>query len=447
MSIALRERDLYLTDFVDLQKERETLDPSWLKELREDAMRIFTQKGFPTLKDEPWRFTNLTPIARTDFTLAPLGRIDEARLARIEFSDFGIPRLVFVNGRVAPELSTGLDRLQGVRVLPLSKAIQSREPALERYYGRCGDYEEHAFSALNLAFSSEGAFIHVSKGAVVETPLHLLHIHTDAVDPYRVHPRTLLLAEESSEFTFLESFLGIGDNAYLCSPVTETVVGDNAKIDHYRLQKESRRAYHIGVNQVQQGRDSSYVSCGIDLGATLTRNDLSCVLNGTGGWSGLNGLYLLNQKQHVDNFTTLRHSAAHCNSREMFKGILDDSARGIFRGRIIVDKGAQKTDSKQTNQNLLLSDKAFVNTKPQLEIYADDVKCTHGATIGQLDETALFYFRSRGIHQTAARSLLVYAFASEVLETLKVTPLKEALVSYLTAWLPKGDLVRELYQE
>ena len=447
MSIALKERDLYLADFVDLQEERETLDPSWLKELRKDAMQVFTQKGFPTLKDEPWRFTNVSPIARTDFTLAPLGRIDEASLASLDFSDFGIPRMVFVNGRLAPEFCTGLDRLEGVRVLSLSQAIDSGEPLLERYYGRCADYEDHAFSALNLAFSSEGTFIHVAKGAVVEVPLHLLHIHTAAVDPYRVHPRTLLVSEESSEFTFLESFLGTADNVYLCSPVTEAVVGDNSKIDHYRLQRESRHAFHMGVNQVQQGRDSSYVSCGIDLGATLTRNDLSCVLNGEGGWAGLNGLYLLNQKQHVDNFTTLRHGAAHCDSREMFKGILDDSARGIFRGRIIVDKGAQKTDSKQTNQNLLLSDNAFVNTKPQLEIYADDVKCTHGATIGQLDETALFYFRSRGIHQTAARSLLVYAFASEVLETLNVAPLKEALISYLTEWLPKGDLVRELYQE
>lgn len=446
MSTVVRDRDLYLADFVELEEERADRDPEWLKELRKEAMKAFTQRGFPTTKEESWRFTNVAPVARTNFTRAPLGEVDHSKLAEVEFSHFGLPKLVFVNGRFAPELSSAFDPLEGVRVLSLSEALARQEPLLEQHYGRCADFHGQPFAALNLAFSDEGAFIHVAKGATVETPVHLLHMHTEAVDPYRVHPRTLIVAEESSQLTFLESFLGLGQNTYLCNPVTEVVAGDNSTIDHYRLQKESPQAFHFGINEVHQQRAASYVSCAIDLGGTLNRNDLTCVLFGEGGWAGLNGLYLLNRKQHVDNFTTLRHAAAHCNSREMFKGILDNKARAIFRGRIIVDKGAQKTDSKQTNKNLLLSDDASVNTKPQLEIYADDVKCTHGATVGQLDETALFYLRSRAIPETAARSLLVYAFASEILDHLKVISLKESLVDYLTQWLPKGELVRELYE-
>jgi Fe-S cluster assembly protein SufD len=242
----------------------------------------------------------------------------------------------------------------------------------------------------------------------------------------------------------VETYIGLSDNVYLSNPVTEVTLGNNCFVDHYRLQNESGNAFHVGENQARQGKDSRYTAQTIDLGALITRNDLTSVLDGEGSEAGLNGLYLLSGEQHIDNYTTLVHASAHCASRELFKGILDDKSNGAFRGRIIVHKGAQKTDSKQTNDNLLLSDDAFVNTKPQLEIYADDVKCTHGATIGQLDSTALFYLRSRGIREEAARSLLIYAFAGESIDQVKVAPLREGLLDYLKDWLSRGGTVGEV---
>ncbi len=223
-------------------------------------------------------------------------------------------------------------------------------------------------------------------------------------------------------------------------------MGANSIVRHYRLQNESRGGFHVGCNEVYQDRDSHYRTLSIDLGSRLTRNDFRCVLDGEGGLAGIDGLYLLKGRQHLDNYTTLEHVRPHCDSRELFKGVLDEHARGIFRGRIIVHKDAQKTDSKQTNNNLLLSDHSLVNTKPQLEIYADDVKCTHGATIGQLDPEALFYLRSRGISRAAARSTLIFGFASEVIDRVRVSSLRDQLVEYLIGWLPQGKLVRGVYE-
>ncbi len=310
--------------------------------------------------------------------------------------------------------------------------------------GRYSSYADQPFVALNTAFWRDGFLLEAAPNTVVEQPVHLLYLASGDEVARRYHPRNLVLVGDNCEVQIVESYIGLSDNVYLSNPVTEVSLGNNCFVDHYRLQKESRNAFHIGENQVHQGNDSRYTGYFIDLGASITRNDATCVLGGEGGEAGLNGLYLLKDEQHIDNYTTLVHARPHCDSRELFKGILDDRANGAFRGRIIVHKGAQKTDSKQTNNNLLLSDDAFVNTKPQLEIYADDVKCTHGATIGQLDSTALFYMRSRGIPAKAARSLLIYAFASEVIDAVKADPLRGALADFLRAWLPKGSFVGEV---
>ena len=241
--------------------------------------------------------------------------------------------------------------------------------------------------------------------------------------------------------------MGAGTNTTFTNPVTEISVGDNSRVHHYRVQKESPNGFQVGVNDVRQGRDSHYRTLAIDLGAQMVRNNLRCVLAGEGGLAGIDGLYLLRDRQHVDNYTTLEHAVPHCDSRELFKGILDDRATGVFRGRIIVHKDAQQTDSKQTNNNLLLTDQARINTKPQLEIYADDVKCTHGATIGQLDPNALFYLRSRGIPAQASKGILIFAFASEAVARVKVEPLRKELSNYLADWLPEGQTVKGVYQQ
>ncbi len=443
---SVKEKDAYLSDFFDFEKAQVNAEPAWLRDLRRDAMTQFSTLGFPTIKDEAWRFTNVAPIARTQFRPGPGPEqvVNRDDLDALWCGNLGVPRVVFVDGVFRSDLSDGCDQA-GLVVGSLRDAWRERE-ATRAYYARQAGYFDHAFVALNTAFAADGAYIEVASGTVLEQPVHVLFVATRQEQPQRIHPRALVVVGRSSQVTIVESFSSLTDGVYFCNPITEVIVGDNSTIDHYRLQHESGEAYHVGMNQVVQGRDTNYRTTALDLGSALTRNDLACVLNGEGGHAELNGLYLLDGKQHVDNFTTLEHAKPHCDSRELFKGILDGEAKGIFRGRIIVRKGAQKTDSKQTNQNLLLSDDALVNTKPQLEIYADDVKCTHGATIGQLDSTALFYLRSRGISKAAARSLLVYAFASELIDSIKVPVLRDQMIEYLTDWLPKGSLVKEVFE-
>ncbi|MFQ5738420.1 MAG: Fe-S cluster assembly protein SufD [Acidobacteriota bacterium] len=443
----LKENNVYVSEFVSSRASRRG-QPAWLQELRQAAVHRFAELGFPTVRDEAWRFTNVAPIARLRFKLASegLNGWSASALERLDFVSLDCPRMVFVNGFFSPELSSLEEIPAGVTVVPLTSAIETQPDSIRPHLGHYAHYRNHAFAALNTAFTRDGAYVQVSPGRVVEQPIHLLFLSTGDREAWRMHPRTLIVVGANSQLSVVESYIGAGENLYLSNPVSEVVVGDNAVVDHYRLQNESKRAFHIGLHQVSQGRDSRYVTHAIDVGAAVARNDLTCVLNGEGGLAGLNGLYLLNQNQHLDNYTTLEHAKPHCDSRELFKGILDDRARGVFRGRIIVREGAQKTDSKQTNDNLLLSDSALVNTKPQLEIYADDVKCTHGATIGQLDETALFYLRSRGIPETAARSLLVYAFASEVIDHIRLDPLRRQLLRFLAGWLPNGALLKEVLE-
>ncbi len=444
----VKEKDTYLSDFVGFEKQQVSEEPSWLQDLRRDAMSRFSTLGFPSVKEEAWRFTNVAPIARADFRFAASdgALLSLADLDRVDCGNLGLPRLVFVDGIFRPDLSDAFEQ-KGLTVTSLRQAWRERPDEVREHYGRLASYDEQPFVALNTAFACDGAYVRVAPRTVIEQPVHLLYVASpEDGAARRIHPRTLVVGGESCQFTLVESYLSLDGGAYFCNPVTEAVVGDDSTVDHYRLQWDSPQAYHVGIHQVVQGRATNYRTTAIDLGAKLTRNDLTCVLNGEGGHSSLNGLYLLNGEQHVDNYTTLEHAKAHCDSRELFKGILDQSARGVFRGRIIVHKGAQKTDSKQTNQNLLLSDDAYANTKPQLEIYADDVKCTHGATIGQLDPTALFYLRSRGISQTASRSLLIYAFASELIDHVRIPELRERMVEYLTGWLPKGELVKEVFE-
>jgi Fe-S cluster assembly protein SufD len=436
--------DTYLSNLRDFERGLAQGEPVWLRGVRHSAWLYFAETGFPTLRDEEWKYTNLQPLARTAFACAA-GRpeISRDRLAQLRFSDLASHRLVFVNGRYAPELSDPGSLPEGVQARSLGEVLREAPEQVEQHLARYASYEDHAFTALNTAFLRDGAYLFVPAQVVVEQPIQLLFLSTSPEVPLVSHPRVLVHAGMNSQATVIETYLGLDSEAHFTNPVTELVLEEGAVVDHYRVQNESRKAFHIGGLQSYQGRSSSLTTHSISLGGLLSRNNLTAVLDGQGANCTLNGLYVLNGDQHVDNHTRLEHAQPHCSSREVYKGILDESSRGVFHGRILVRRAAQKTDSKQTNNNLLLSDHALVNTQPQLEIYADDVKCTHGATIGQLNSDALFYLRSRGIGPSAARSLLIYAFASEMIGRVKVDSLREKLDDFLFERLPRGELVRE----
>ncbi len=442
----LKERDLYSEDFETVQREGRE-EPRWFQDYRRAGMEKFLQLGFPTRKQEEWRFSDFRSLARTAFapSLSANGSFSAEDLSQLPFSELQCPRLVFVNGALRPDLSR-IQETAGLTVTTLQSALRNSPQAVKAHLGKHAVLANNPFVALNAALSRDGFFIHVNPGTIETEPVHVLHVTTDSSQPVRTHLRNLVVVGDNSQFTLVECYLGAGGNVTFTNPVTEVVVGANSMVRHYRLQNESRGGFHVGCNEVYQDRDSHYRTLSIDLGSRLTRNDFRCVLDGEGGLAGIDGLYLLKGRQHLDNYTTLEHVRPHCDSRELFKGVLDEHARGIFRGRIIVHKDAQKTDSKQTNNNLLLSDHSLVNTKPQLEIYADDVKCTHGATIGQLDPEALFYLRSRGISRAAARSILIFGFAGEVIDRVRVSSLRDQLVEYLIGWLPQGELVRGVYE-
>lgn len=416
-------------------------EPAFLHALRRLAIERFAALGFPTNKQEEWRQTNVAPIAQGTFARPesdPNG-IDPEQIASLVFD--AAARLVFVDGRFSSRLSSVGQLPEGVVVASLAEALSTMPEKVEPWLGQFARFENHPFVALNTAFLHDGAFVWVPRGAVAG-PVQVLFLSSGEAGRATVSfPRNLFVAGENSQLTIVETYAGTGP--YFNCPVTELVAGPNAVVDHYKVQRESREAFHMATFQVQGDRSSVPSSHSISLGGGLVRNDVNAVLDGEGIDCILNGLYLLEGNQFVDNHMRVEHAKPHCASHELYKGVLDGKARSIFSGLIHVHKGAQKTDAKQSNRNLLLSRDAVANSNPQLEIYADDVKCTHGSTVGQLDEDAVFYLRSRGIGADAARSLLTYAFASDIVERIKVEPVRKDLEEFLFARLPKGDVVRQ----
>ena len=445
IEVATNETDSYLSGFAQLERESEGKIPSWLQRHRKSASLRFSELGFPTPKVEEWKYTDVATIAHTSFCPAQyeLNGLQVSQLNQLTFGNLNCPRLVFVNGFYSPELSSPQDLPAEVQVRSLAEVLEKEPDLVEPYLARHAKYDEHAFVALNTASIRDGAFVWVPPGTVLPEPIHLLYLSTAGEEPVVAHPRNLIVIGRDSQAAILEGYVGLQNRSYFTNLVTEIVAGENSVVDHYKLHQESKEAFHISTLQLYQGRGSSLRTFNVTLGGRLTRNEVNAVLDGEGCECALDGLYLLSGRQHVDNHTRLEHAKPHCDSREIYKGILDGKSSGVFHGRIVVRPGAQKTDSKQTNNNLLLSDEALVNSKPQLEIYADDVKCTHGATIGQLDEDSLFYLRCRGIDRKTARSLLIYAFASEVINRIKVDSVRIELDDYLFDWLPRGHLVRE----
>jgi len=418
----------YTDQFATFTEQTAGDGPSWLPALRQAAMERFTTLGFPTTRDEDWHFTSVTPIAERTFrTIKPAASTLSLSDLEPYLVDEEWHRLVFVNGRLEPNLSQFSELPAAVQFAPLSDMLREDPAWLQQHLGSLASFDRAAFTAMNTAFMQDGVVLRVPKSEVVDTPIHIINVADANAAGAAIHPRMLVVAESLSQVLLVESFVGLGNASYLVNAVAEVVVGDGARVDHYKVQRESGEAYHVGTAQVTQGRDSIYHSFSYAAGAALSRTNIYTKLAGTNGEARLNGLYVLDGAQHGDHQTFVEHLAEACASRELYCGILDGSSHGVFNGKVFVDPIAQKTDGKQTNKALLLSPQARVDTKPQLEIFADDVKCTHGATVGRIDEMALFYLKSRGIGGENARALLTYAFAAEALETIEIDALRLSL--------------------
>ena len=439
-----KEQDRYLADFERFKTHGAVTESSWASQLRSAAFSRFATLGFPTVRQEEWKYTNVAPITKIPFALPALGSNGGTmdRRGPIMLGDVACAQLVFVNGRYAPALSSLRSLPQGVWVGSLAAVLHAEPQAVEPYLARYADYQDQAFVALNTAFLEDGAFVSVAHGVILEAPLQLLFISTAHAEPTVSYPRTLILLGPNSQATIVESYIGFENAVYFTNAVTEVVAGEHAVMDHYRLQLESPQAFHIGTLQVHQERSSTVVSHSIALGGALVRHDINSILDGEGSECTLNGLYMVTGQQHVDHHTRIDHVKAHCTSRELYKGVLDGKSRGVFSGKIVVHKAAQKTDAMQTNKNLVLSSDAVIDSKPQLEIFNNDVQCRHGSTIGELDADALFYLRARGIDPEAARTLLTYAFVSDVLSRLKIQLLRDQLEAHLFAQI-QASRVRE----
>jgi Fe-S cluster assembly protein SufD len=440
-------KDAFLATYAQLEKNGQANGQSRLRHLRAAGIDRFAALGFPTLHDEEWRFTNVAPLARIAFQPAqplPL-EMSAGQLRKLAFGASQGSVLVYVNGRYVRELSSLRALPEGAVVGSLAQAVKTAPGLVEPYLARHAKIEDNPFTALNSAFLSDGAFISIPRGQVVSEPIHIVFVSTAPGEPTVAHPRNLYVLGVNSQAAIVETYLGPRDDVYFTNAVTEVVLGENALLDHYKVQRESKNAFHVATVQVHQGRASTLNSHSIGLGGSLVRNDINVVLDAEGCECTLNGLYLASGGQHVDNHTRIDHARPRCASHELYKGILDGKAHGVFNGKIFVHQDAQKTDAKQTNKTLLLSDDAIIDTKPQLEIYADDVKCTHGATIGQLAEEAIFYLRSRGIGHGEARSLLTFAFANDVISRIKVESIRTGLERILLAAhnLPAGREVLE----
>ncbi|MCX5733872.1 MAG: Fe-S cluster assembly protein SufD [candidate division NC10 bacterium] len=436
----------YLDQFAQVETRAKSSGQEWLLPVRREAMDRFAALGFPTTHDEDWRFTNVGPVAQTLFRPAdaPVRQVDAGALEPFAFAGLAAPRVVFVNGRYAPGLSALAGLPRGVRVQSLAQAITADRAALEGHLARYADIQRDSFSALNTALMEDGAFIQISRGAVLVEPIHILYVSVPGAEPMATHPRTLIVAGENSQAAVVEDYVSLGDGVAFSNGLTEMVAGDGSILQHYLIERENPQAYTVCTLRSQQGRSSSVTSHTLLLGGALVRRNIHPVLAGEGGECLINGLFMAKGRQHMDNYMRVEHLSPRCASRQFYKGILDDQAHGVFHGRIIVHKDAQKTDAKQTNMNLLLSEEAQIDTKPQLEIYADDVKCTHGATVGQIDDDAIFYLRARGIPEASAKALLLFAFAGEMLQRMKVEPVRRHLEELVRRWMPQGNLLEEM---
>lgn len=410
---------------------------SWLRELSRRGMDAFRAAGFPTTSQEEWRNTNVSVLAQTSFAAAEVrSPTDAATVELVKQYTFGkaaAAELVFVNGHFAPHLSAVSRLPRDIRALSLEQALESDQELLEQHLGKYAAIELHPFAALNTGFLRQGAVVHIGKGATCGEPIHLLFLTLPGAEAAVSHLRVLVVAEENSESSIVETYAGGNGRMYYTNAVTEIVAAKSARIDHNKLQQEGDRAYHTALMRVRLKESAAFVSHSTSMGSKLTRNDLAVQMDGEFAEATLNGLVLASGEQHIDNHTLLLHEKGHCPSHELYKHVLADKSSAVFQGKIFVQKGAQKTDAKQTTKSLLLSNEATMDSQPALEIYADDVKCTHGSTIGPVDPNAVFYLVSRGLSPAQARHLMTYAFAADITRRIKVTPVRARIEDFMTA--------------
>ena len=441
--IASRENSYQLA-FRGLQERQQDERVAWLQRLRANAMEQFAELGFPSVKDEEWKYTNVAPLAAIDFKPALLQTTSESefeteQLAPFRYVETAQSELVFLNGMLRKDLSSLSAIPEGVVALDLSEAIADERyrEIVWKHLAQQADYVADGFTALNTALVSHGAFLYLPKNTVMKAPLHLLFISDGAQTAS--FPRVLVVAGENSSATLIESFGSANDSRYFTNAVVEIVLRDGARLEHYKVQRESIEAFHVATTAADLGPNSSYDATTINFGAKLSRHDIHVTMDNEGAECWVDGLYLVTGAQHTDTHSVIDHRKPHCTSHQLYKGILDGKSRAVFNGKIFVRHDAQKTDAMQTNKNLLLSNEARVDTKPQLEILADDVKCAHGAAVGQIDEEELFYLKARGIHPDLARNLLTYGFAEEVIGKIKIESIRaqldEAVLNRLNARL------------
>lgn len=418
-------------------------EAQWLRQLRRDAASAFSRLGLPGPKDESWRHTNVSALARV-----PFHRPEETAHARPVVRKGYAPtgggaRLVFVDGRLDPKASSMPALPPGVKTGSVGAVLKHDPGLLEPTLGRLAPHQKHPFVALNTALLTDGAFLFVPKGCVLTDPIHVVFVSTLASTPKMTHPRLHVWLGENSQATIVESYAGADEGTALTNAVTEVVLGAHALLDHNRIQEEGRSTFHIGTTSVHLASGAQYVSHSFTLGGGVARHELAAHLHGEGAGCTLDGFYAASGAQTADNRTFIDHAKPHGSSQELYKGILDGSAKTAFEGKIVVRPGAQKTDAHQRNNNLILSEDALADSRPELEIYNDDVRCTHGSTTGQLDPDAFFYLRSRGLDPASARALLTYAFASEVTSRVKDANLRGYLEGWLLSWLPRNGGLTE----
>ena len=411
----------YLALFDTLSVDNGRKGPEWLEHIRSEAINRFADIGFPSTRSEEWRFTNIQRIAEKEFIVQEPGSSGAApsEEGRGELEAVSGWCIVLRNGEFSPQLSHLPPSTSGIYLNGLDATLRDRPELVHRHICSVSSTSDNPFALLSTALMMDGAVLHIPSGFRSEKPIHLVHVHdSDGADTAN-HVRNLIVLGEGCEVTLVESHAGSAAKNYWNNQATEIVIGEGTELRHSRTQVESLQAYHTATMHVQQKANSNYEFTTIELGAELSRHDITVSLDGRGSSCSLFGLTSIRGNQHVDNHTRVIHAEPGCVSREQFNGIYDDRSRGVFTGRVIVHPGAVGTDAKQTNRNLLLSEIARVDTLPQLEIYADDVKCTHGATVGPIDEAALFYLMSRGVNEAKARDLLTYGFASEILDTIR----------------------------
>ena len=434
----------YQTDYQAARQQRATEGPPWFQELGDQSWSRFTELGFPTARraNERWKYTNVGPIAKATFSyswdLDPDTGPGTTELKQIApWSDDWV-NLVFVDGRLSKALSTATNKANGIGVSSLADAFRSDGRSLEAHLGKHAGFEDEGFTALNTAFLRDGALVEVPDGYGAGPAIHLLFVTTEREQPRVCYPRTLVLVGRNASVTVVETYVGQSDVQYFTNAVTEVALEDGSTLEHYRLLLESPQAYHVGTSRVHQGQDSTFTSASFAMGTALARNDFQVLLDAPGSSCTLNGLYLTSGTQHIDNLISIDHAQPHTTSRLAYKGILGGRSKAVFGGEVLVRKDAQKADAQQSDKNLLLSEYAEIDSKPSLLIYADDVKCGHGATAGHLDESAMFYLRSRGLSPEEASRMLTHAFAREIIDRVKLDPLAEYLDERFLGVIPAG---------